>query len=455
MFDVRRGAEAGAARVVWEEDEDGEIESAPRLVKGEKKKPPAVLKLDEVKPETEAKMQIEAQAEAAVAEQLDATRKAAFEAIKTRDVSAFGAKAELVGEKDLKIILTDEKGETLKRHQIKLGRTDDDEKKPAHTVVEKEATLEDYLPQLKKMKIHIRMEPEFSGKGVRMERVNKENILWLPGNLTQDQVAAQIPEIIRVVVAESLSGENKKVDTARDKVKTTGQALEKEHSAHHREEKLHPVEKKLVEAEQARLHKVESEIKAVLAGVMAEQHIDLAAPEGGQEAWVKKMEARVDASLQPDWSGAGKGGLVFGARHPKYEGASGFVQKMVESSLVHPILTDQQMIRSKFEKIREDVEALPDEGVWNSWRKSGVMKVLRNTTELARLGWQGPKHAALKPVGYGLAVATGFGATLWDITNIWPFSMAKEEVKSWGQWAFGLVGVNLGGKKSGGGGEHH
>ena len=104
MFDVRRSAEPGAARVVWEEDEEtGDLESAPRMVKGEKKKLP-MFKLDAVTPETEAKMKIEAQAEAEVAEQLEAAKSASFEAVKTRDVAAFGAKAELVGEKDLNII---------------------------------------------------------------------------------------------------------------------------------------------------------------------------------------------------------------------------------------------------------------------------------------------------------------------------------------------------------------
>ena len=73
---------------------------------------------------------------------------------------------------------------------------------------------------------------------------------------------------------------------------------------------------------------------------------------------------------------------------------------------------------------------------------------------LARKGWQGPKHAALKPVGYGLAVGAGLGLALWDLTELPGFKGAKEELQKWGKLALGLLGIEIGGKKAGGG-EHH
>ena len=63
--------------------------------------------------------------------------------------------------------------------------------------------------------------------------------------------------------------------------------MHREHNTDYRANELRKVEHKLVEAEEAYEHKLEEEVNVVLARVMEEQHLDLAALEGGAEAWIK------------------------------------------------------------------------------------------------------------------------------------------------------------------------
>lgn len=438
-------------RFVWEEDEDGNVDSGIRLVrdgkdgKGKKNEPTFPVLKEPLASEVKAEEEAERQAE----RKLEEAREAASEAAeKSRpDVMVFGSKllSDTVNKRDQHVLLTDEKFNSLK-HKV-LDET-------GRTVTEKDAELSDYFPELAKMKIHIRHQVDGKFSGVRLEKVGKENVLWVPATLDHTQVPALIPEIIREVITAKLRPEREKVDKAREAVAAKVKVLHNEHSTEHRAEKLEEVEHKLVEAEEAYEHKLEEEVGVVLARVMKEQHMDLAAPEGGKDAWIKKLNARSHASVAPHLTEVAKGSLVFGNRHANYEGVSGKMRKIVDKTIIEPILVDQKMIDGIYDQADEKAKNLPP-GFLNSIRKGPLGKRWRSTMRLARKGWQGPKHAVLKPAGYGLAFGAGIGLILWDISELPGFKGAKEEIKNWGKWALGLVGIEIGGKKSGGGGEHH
>ncbi len=439
-------------RFVWEEDEDGNPDSGIRIVrdgKGKdgkgKKAETAFPKLDEPLL-TEVRVNEEAERQAGL--KLEAARKAAAEAAKSErpDVMVFGSKLldDATDKRDQHVLLTDEKGHALK-HKV-LDET-------GRAVTEKEAELADYFPELAKMKIHIRHQIDGAFTGVRLDKVDKENVLWVPATLTHDQVPALIPEIIREVLEAKLRPQRDKVEKARQAVIAKVKVLHREHNTDYRANELRKVEHKLVEAEEAYEHKLEEEVNVVLARVMEEQHLDLAALEGGAEAWIKKLDARSHASVTPNLTEVAKGSLVFGNRHPRYEGVSGWVREKIDKTIIEPILVDQKMIDGIYDQADDQAKNLLP-GFVNNIKKGHLGQTWRDAMRLARKGWQGPKHAALKPVGYGLAVGAGLGLALWDLTELPGFKGAKEELQKWGKLALGLLGIEIGGKK-GGGGEHH
>lgn len=462
-------------RISWEEDEDGNRESV-RLEKNDRNKwpgPPFPRVTEEA---LAKKVADQEKAEARINRQLAEARRAAKEATETKDRNPMMFKAELADDPKDKpnqhVLLFDTAGSPLTRQVIREERGGDGKKlvDPAtgatkYTVEAVPAELADYLPELGKMKIHIRHQKEGEFGGVRLERVGKENILWVPkkGDLTDAQVPGLIPEIIRVVIAESLKKEREKVDAKRTAVESRVKTLHREHSTAHRAHPLHEAEHKLVDAEAAYERKLEEKIREVLLRVKEEQNIDLAASVGGTDAWMRLLAHqshdsvapnRVEVS-SPDKKTGKHGSLVYGSHHPEYKGVIGKLNEKIDQWIVEPILVDQKMVDGYYDQLEEKIQAYPD-GFLNNLKKGVAGKSWRQAKRILRKGWQGPKHAVLKPASYVAAGAIGLGLSIWDITNIWPFKIAKEEIKSWGKWVADQVDLGGGkGGKGGGGGEHH
>ena len=62
--------------------------------------------------------------------------------------------------------------------------------------------------------------------------------------------------------------------------------------------------------------------------------------------------------MTPNLTEVAKGSLVFGNRHPRYEGVSGWVREKIDKTIIEPILVDQKMIDGIYDQADDQAKNL-------------------------------------------------------------------------------------------------
>ena len=387
---------------------------------------------------------------------VDEAERRAREEHQSRNEMVFGMQFEEIegGRGDLKIKITVPPGETpIKKHVAKAPR---DIEHPTEPI---DAPLSEYLPDLKKIHVRYGTEPglHFDEKG---EDKDGQPILYVPNNLDDDARRALVPAIILAVTKRSMRFEKDlkknaeiKLDNTTKTLHDTSKKLEGEHSSDHRVHKYEHAEEAWVLAEEERMHVLEKKLHAVLDRVKEEQHLDLAAPVGGTEKWLQDLAVPVHQRIHRKWLASPS--VIFGDHEhaPNMKGTKGYLNRNV----LVPMMVDIKMINGKFEQIREEVKALPNDTWTNKWRKSLPMAGLRNTAHGVRWAWQLPKHTVGTAVMYTGSIGIGLFKWMWGATELPILKGIKEQLKEWGNWGLEFTPikarfpVDKGGKKD----DHH